>query len=60
MDGDKRSPPTKQSEVIQVSKEMRLKQLNMQKEALKKKLLKIEDQLEEVHMQIDKEMELGV
>ncbi|GLI82575.1 hypothetical protein ANABIO32_02620 [Rossellomorea marisflavi] len=43
-----------------MSKEMRLKQLNMQKEALKKKLLKIEDQLEEVHMQIDKEMELGV
>lgn len=60
MDGDKRSPPTKLSEVIMVSKEMRLKQLNMQKEALKKKLLKIEDQLEEVHMQIDKEMELGV
>lgn len=60
MDGDKRSPSTKLSEVILVSKEMRLKQLNMQKEALKKKLLKIEDQLEEVHMQIDKEMELGV
>jgi hypothetical protein len=43
-----------------MSRELRLKKLNMQKEALKKKLLKIELELEEVHFEIDKEMEAAV